>query len=161
MKLLDSELGRRRTALQVAVLVVALAAAVAIPWNLARGVPGDSYRDEFLAESFAGDDGTIAWSTDWIELGEGDGPLAGDVRVESEGHCLTDICLVLGKSGVDSTVSIEREADLSGASAATLQFSFKRHRHGDGDGQVQLAVSANGGSSWTPLTTPASISPHI
>ena len=153
MKPLDSDHRRRRPALQVAVLVVALTAAVAIPWSLAGAVPGDSYRDEFLAKTFTGNDGTLTWATDWLELGEADGPNDGDIKVDSSGQCLDDICLIIGEDGNTSTVSVEREADLTEGAAATLYFSFRRHRHGNPAAQVELAVSDDGGGSWTPLNS--------
>ena len=80
------------------------------------------YLDQFdTAGSFAGDDGTLSWTNDWQEIGETGGAGAGDVRV-ADNFCGD------GGGNVELTVQSNkgawREADLSGATAATLSFDY-------------------------------------
>ncbi|NNL13147.1 MAG: hypothetical protein HKO82_05605, partial [Acidimicrobiia bacterium] len=116
----------------------------------------DTYGDDFEF-SFSRSTGTASWATDWLEWGEGDGAASGAIIADTEVHCPgggADPCLVIGKGG-PAEVAIEREVDLSLASAATLEFSIDRHVHTEitSHGTVELAVSGNGGTDWTPLET--------
>ncbi|MGI9529405.1 MAG: Ig-like domain-containing protein, partial [Acidimicrobiia bacterium] len=89
----------------------------------------------------------------WIEVGESDGPGNGSIEVDDEPHCAINECLVIGKAR-NADASVWRSADLTGATAATLAFDYKVHLHREGGrGDVRLAVSSNGGGSWTKLRT--------
>ena len=82
------------------------------------------YLDRFdTAGSFAGDDGTLSWSNEWQEVGESGGAGGGDVRVNDEffgdGGGNTELLVKLDKG-------VWREADLSGATSATLSFDYAR-----------------------------------
>ena len=52
-------------------------------------------------------------------------------------------------------MGLSREADLTGTTTATLTFSYKRGRVDvpPDPGSITLAVSSNGGASWTDLQT--------
>ena len=108
-----------------------------------------NYRDEFLAESYTGSDGSNAWLSPWIESGENDGPDKGAIQVANDGHCLTDICLMIGRDGPDYA-SVYRSFGANGATSISLSFSYERHRHGAGAGSIQLAASQSG-TAWTVL----------
>ena len=74
------------------------------------------YLDQFNAVSYSGDDGTLSWTNAWQEIGETDGPSAGNVQVFNR----------FGEQGLDlwkNTIGAWREADLSGAASATLELS--------------------------------------
>ncbi|MEO1087868.1 MAG: SdrD B-like domain-containing protein, partial [Acidobacteriota bacterium] len=72
--------------------------------------------DRFETSSFSNQDGRNDWSTDWIETdGGGAGPGAGNVLVTGGALSLDDLPDTGGQPGV------EREVDLSGLTAATLE----------------------------------------
>ncbi|MGB5764923.1 MAG: DUF4347 domain-containing protein, partial [Sedimenticolaceae bacterium] len=104
-----------------------------------------TYLDNFRASSWSGDDGTLSWSNDWQEIGEANGPGAGNVQVYSR----------FGEQGLDlwkNPVGVWREADLSGATNATLSFDWGRLWTDTGD-IVNVEISTDGGTSWTVLDT--------
>jgi parallel beta-helix repeat protein len=104
--------------------------------------------DQFNATSYAGNDGTQNWSTNWQELGETNSPTSGVSRVSSGAWRLGgDEVSIAGRG-------IVREADLSGASVAVLTFDYQRVEVDDeGGGSVAVQVSGNGGGAWTTLAT--------
>ncbi|MCP3978028.1 MAG: DUF11 domain-containing protein, partial [bacterium] len=111
-------------------------------------------RDEFNAISYGGNDGTANWSADWQELGESDGPSSGRVRVLSSTRCASPNCMCIGGDEVSiNGRGLVREADLTGASSATLTFSYRRQRLDESGGSIDLDVSDNGGSTWTTRQT--------
>jgi uncharacterized repeat protein (TIGR01451 family) len=112
--------------------------------------PGSSetFRDEFNDVSYSNNDGTLNWATNWIEIGESDGPVpsggGNDVYITSD----------LGSNRLlvrDDGNGVQREADLSGFSSATLSFIYRRNGLNNGNEWVAVYVSDNGGSSWTEL----------
>ncbi len=150
MQIGQRDLLRSAIALALALGVIAV---VLVP-TTASAIANGTYRDEFLTNhSYSGNDGTLLWSTDWLESGESDGPNTGLIAAESEPHCAIGNCLVLGKSGTNPQAEVEREADLDGAMTAVLTFDFKRHLHGAGSGQVELEAKNVGGGGWTVLQT--------
>ncbi len=110
-----------------------------------RGETG-SVGDEFNA--YSGNDGTRVWSGPWLENDDGD-PESGAVRLTASPRCFAGYCLKL-KPGL-AGAGIYRQADLTGAVAATLTY------HVDhvlvGDDVVAVEVSADGGRSYTLLKT--------
>lgn len=109
-------------------------------------------RDDFVAKSFAGSDGSAHWAGDWQELGESDGPETGAVHVADYDLGLNgDHSLHL--LAVDG-VGVSRPLDLSAATSATLGVAWQRHP-GDGFSEAALAieVSADGGNSWANLAS--------
>jgi len=104
------------------------------------------FSDEFNAISFSGDDGALNWVADWLEIGESDGANAGEIRVlndESNYQLRTE----RDDNGVD------READLSGATSATLTYDFRRQGLDDANDYTSVEVSANGAvGPWAELT---------
>ncbi len=103
--------------------------------------------DQFnTAGSFAGNDGTQNWTGDWQELGESNGASSGNVRVVA-----SPAALLIGSTGVITGDGALREVDLSQASTATL--TFDAWRSASRAATITLAVSDNGGTSWTNLQT--------
>jgi hypothetical protein len=100
-----------------------------------------TYRDEFNAIVYSGNDGTLAWTTDWLETGDSDDATSGDVTVTSD---LSDNRLRFK----NKSRSIEREANLSGAGSATLTFDYRRNGLDDPADRVSIEVSGDGGGSW-------------
>lgn len=109
--------------------------------------PLATYRDEFASVSFGNNDGTLSWSGTWVEAGEGGGaagPASGDVQVTTDQGS--------GRLWVsDSSNSATRQADLSGASSATLSFGYRRQGLDNNGEYVAVLVSSDGGASFTEI----------
>ena len=110
--------------------------------------------DDFASVSYSQNSGVDSWSGDWIEVGESDGPGAGIARVRAD-NCSSGNCLRLGVpsgSGAQTynDIGVRREVDLSGVSAATLDFTY---RTGTAQGTTtgRVWASDNGGTTWTQL----------
>ena len=112
--------------------------------------PGN-FRDEFNALTYDGSDGTLSWTGNWTEVGETDGPGAGDFRVLNSAYCATGNCLQIREDRASSR-RLRRQVDLSGARSATLSISYRRRVVASPvGGTVTLDISDNGGASFTPL----------
>jgi hypothetical protein len=104
-------------------------------------------RDEFGAVAYNNNDGTTGstWSTSWTEVGDDASAASGNFKVAGGSLVLTPALL--------SADSIFRQANLAGATSATLSFSFNNTL--SLLGEVQLQVS-NGGAPSTLATFSAS-----
>ncbi len=114
-------------------------------------IPGcsDTLRDEFNAREYEGNDGSVSWSTDWLEVGESDGPTSGDERVISDlGHSY----VLRVRDNNNGGEGVQREGDLSAYTSATLNFDYSRNSLDNSNDYVTIDVSNNGGSTWTELT---------
>ena len=100
------------------------------------------------SSGYSGNDGTQNWTGDWQELGESNGPFSGRVRADGTPQALE----IGGEDVIITGRGALREADLTGATSATLTFDVWRSV-GRTDGSVTLAISNNGGGSWTTLQT--------
>ena len=117
----------------------------ALDWGIAAAAESTScdgtYRDEFNAIGYSGNDGTLAWTTDWLETGDSGDAASGDVMVTSDNR--------LRFKNKDRYIA--REANLSGAGSATLTFDYRRNALDDSDDSVSIQVSGDGGGSWYTL----------
>lgn len=121
--------------------------------------PGNACPDQYVADhlpslSYGLDAGTQLWSNDWQEIGERDGPSSGISRVNNA-NCSSGYCLRIGQPSTASSwsnIGVSREADLSAATTATLTFNT-RTGYAQGKEVVDLAVSNDGGATWTTLAT--------
>lgn len=112
--------------------------------------------DNFSTQSFSNNDGSKTWASDWQEIGESNGVSSGKIRVNNS-LCTSGSCLRLGTPSGNSASTytnrgVKREVNLSNASAATLSFEY-RVGVAQGSSTVTLAISNDGGSSWTDLKT--------
>jgi len=110
----------------------------------------DTFRDEFSAQSYGNNDGTLSWSGPWIENDPGPGapgPGAGNVRVGFGVLFMDD------RPDTGGQPSAEREADLSGFDSATFSFDFGTTPGVDPTDAAVVEISADGGGSWTVLET--------
>ena len=83
-----------------------------------------------------------------METSDNGSPSGGDITVEYD-YCpkSSSRCIEFdADSGLNA--SIEREADLSGADSATLEFDY---RLDEDEAEYKLEISGNGGASWTTL----------
>jgi Tfp pilus assembly protein PilE len=122
------------------------------PLNPTCGGSTGTVRDEFGTIAYNGNDGTQNWTNDWQESGEADGPTSGKMQVTANSECASGNCFELGGGGGGASTAVSREADLSGATTATLTFSYRRSSGGNG-GNIKVEISGNGGGSWTTLQT--------
>ena len=105
-----------------------------------------TFRDEFNNTSFSGNSGTLTWAGNWLEVGESDGPTAGDIRVTNDESNYQLRTKAKGGEGV------RREANLYGAVSAILSYDYRRDGLDDADDYTAVDVSANGASGpWTEL----------
>ena len=120
----------------------------ALDWGIAAATESTScngsYRDEFNVIGYSGSDGTLVWTTDWLETGDSGDAASGDIQVMEN---LGDTRLMIKNKGR----YVEREVDLSGAGTATLTFDYRRSRLDDYADLVTLKVSGDGGGSWNTL----------
>ncbi len=123
---------------------------------LGVSLPGvATVRDAFAAYSYAGNDGTENWVGPWLEIGESNGVGANHVSI-SGGRCVSSRCLRIGTDFTNRETfhgrGARRAADLSRATSATLSFQYMRG-YVRGTGKASVAISRNGGASFTTLAT--------
>jgi hypothetical protein len=99
-----------------------------------------TFRDEFNSRNYSGNDGTLEWTNNWVEIGESDGPQSGDIQVRPDE---SDYQLQAKKDDR----GVWREADLSGASSATLSYVYRRDLNDSGD---YVAVAMRDGNTTDP-----------
>jgi len=112
------------------------------------GTCNGTFRDEFNSVSLSGSDGNLDWSGDWAEVGESDGPGAGDTRIsndESDYQLLT-------RDNSNGGVGVERELDLSGAASVTLNYLYRRDLKNADDYTTVDIRDGNTASPWSELT---------
>jgi hypothetical protein len=142
--------------LRVSLLLAVIASLVGI-WALPATADATvTMADRFASQSFSGNDGEVAFSGPWTELGESNGPDTGPVYVWANPHCAggSGLCLKIGGDGVNiDGHGVAREADTSDAGSAKLRYSFRRARFDDyvSGAWVKVQVSGDGGDSWTTL----------
>ncbi len=111
-----------------------------------------TYTDSFpLDGSYGGSTGPDAWAGPWVEVGDDGLPDDGAFDVDSGSKCPDDVCLIIGKTGVDDA-HVTRSFDSGGATSVMLTFSYERHAHGAGVGEVRVLASTDG-SSFTPVAS--------
>jgi len=111
----------------------------------------ETVRDEFSLVSFANNDGSKNWKTDWIEYDvAGVGPSLGNILVTNNQLSIDD------QPNTNTEPSIEREADLTNGIGSPVYFSFV---FGGGSGLeagedfLAVEVSSDGGDNYTIIET--------
>lgn len=106
-------------------------------------------RDNFETRSWGNNDGTSNWTGDWVEV-DGDSappsPTNGNTRITNGGELRLD-----DRPNTGGDPGVAREANLAGATSATLRFQWRTTTAIEASDSVVVEVSANGGSSWTTL----------
>lgn len=113
-----------------------------------------TFRDEFNATEYSGNDGTLSWAGDWREINESDGPRRGDEQVVPDPLASppppSNQLRVRNNDGGGEGVL--READLTGALSATLSLLYRRAALDDADDYVAVEVSTDGAAGpWTEI----------
>ena len=101
------------------------------------------YLDRFNTFTYSGNNGTLSWSNNWQEIGESNGPGAGNIKVQVG---LGEQVLQIRSNGSGAW----RQADLSGASQAFLSFDYARQNLSAGE-SVLVEASTDGGTLWTAV----------
>ena len=113
------------------------------------GVCSGNYLDQFNTdESYAGNDGSLNWSNNWDEINENGNPASGDEQVRSDSG-QNYVLRVRDNDGGGE--GVQREADLSSYTSATLNFNYRRDSLDNDNDYVKIDISSNGGSSWSEL----------
>ncbi|MCP4301037.1 MAG: DUF11 domain-containing protein [Gammaproteobacteria bacterium] len=132
----------RRRIGQCAVILCVLSA-------LSSAANAATVRDEFSSRTWSNNDGTVAWSGDWIEV-DGNStppsPTNGNVWITNGGELRVE-----DQPNTGGQPSAAREANLAGATVATLSFDWRTTSGVDNSDSVIVEVSANGGGTWTTL----------
>ncbi len=107
---------------------------------------GETFADDFESGNYSGSTGSSAWTSNWVEIGEANGPSSGDVQIVSDG----------GDNSIRLTEdAIERTLDLSTADSAELTFDLRRTGDWDEDGRFRVEVSTDG-TNYTQIYTTSS-----
>jgi serine protease AprX len=109
--------------------------------------------DDFQAYpvSYESNLGTRNWLTPWIEVGENDGPLAGDIYLSNfEGSRRLHFWETYSDGSWDPIAGIMRSVDLSGSSESRLSFLYSRSTMMEDD-YIAIEASTNGGASWAEV----------
>ncbi len=117
--------------------------------DFAEVLAGENYRDELDTEAVNRQDGSLNWTTNWLEIGEADGPGNGDIRI-GQGDGARDVMQIRQNDG-GNRQGWQRQADLSTAEQAILSFLYRRDGLDDATEYVTIDVSDDGGASWTEL----------
>lgn len=109
-----------------------------------KGLTQETFRDNFSSVSYTNSDGTQDWSgNSWIEEDDTNlGPTSQYIYINNNRLTFNWIF----------TESIGREADLNGATSATLAF-FWQTSGLNGSKGLRIQVSSNGGASFTTVGT--------
>lgn len=110
-----------------------------------------NYRDEFTSQSYSRNDGTLNWSSDWIEVSETDGATAGDVRGWSDGG----ESVLRVRDNDNGGEGVYRSFSLTGATTATLTFRYRRNGLDNANDFVAIYISDTGANgTFTELPAP-------
>lgn len=144
MKSCESQSGitsaRRPFGWRLAVLCVLTA------WSAAHA---ETVRDNFETRAWNNNDGTVNWSGDWIEVDGNSAPpspTSGNVLITNGGELRLD-----DRPNTNGDPGVARQANLAGATVATLSFEWRTTNQIEASDSVVVEVSANGGSTWTTL----------
>lgn len=107
------------------------------------GLGQETFRDNFGSVSYSNNDGTVDWSTDWIETNDTDlGPTSQYIRISSNRLELNHLF----------SETIRRTADLTGSTTANLSFSWQSISL-SGSRTLAVQISNDGGASYTTIGT--------
>lgn len=109
-----------------------------------------TYEDRFSSTSYSNSDGSLPWSSSWVELGDDNSPASGAFKIGGEVNCPGTVCLVAGRDGTGGS-SIQRSVDLSAADSAILEYEYQRHLHGSGAGRLRISIKTAAQGGWTQL----------
>ncbi|MCP3933955.1 MAG: DUF5011 domain-containing protein, partial [Actinomycetia bacterium] len=157
---------KRTTALAIALTLLALHLLV-LTHTGAQANTQITYQDNFTTISDAGSTGDADWSNSpWTEIGENDGPDAGNVRVVGENlSCSDGDCLRINAAGAGE-LGIERKVDLGDTRSSRLVIGYVTTDPEGEDGATppesddaaeestfKVLATPDGGATWVILKT--------
>ena len=110
----------------------------------------ETFRDEFASVSYANQDGSLNWALNWSETGDDGSAASGSILVASNSLQMRGGGAAANPLGGPY---IEREADLSAFTSATLTFDYRESGNWEADDEIEIYASADGGASWTLIQT--------
>jgi hypothetical protein len=113
-------------------------------WNALLDSAGETFRDNFGTAAYTNNDGSLTWATNWTESNDDNNAGNGQIRI-------TGGELRIGDNGGAASI-IQRGADLSGFTSATLSFDARTTGVDAGD-QLVVEASSDGGASWSLIRT--------
>lgn len=123
-------------------------------WMVWYSATGNTVRDQFGANLYTNNNGTMNWDTNWVETDSGGGGSGGATggAIQVTGGQLRI------QDDVGGTPDIYRQADLLGTpglnmSMAFLTFDYTTSGNLEDGDVVSVQISGNGGSSYTTLET--------
>ena len=118
-----------------------------------NSISAGDFQDDFEPAGYGGNDGTLTFSTDWVESDtDGGGSGGGNIRVISgtANRCPNSSnCLRVETE--DLPDSVYREFDIASYETATLTYDY--YHENLRNGSIVIEVSSDGGSTYTPLKT--------
>ena len=100
----------------------------------AGGNSCETFRDNFSSVSYGNQDGSVNWSSDWIETNDNGSPNNGDIQITGNQLQVKD-----------NDRSIARSADLSSYSTATLTFDYQETGFDNAADFVDIEIRTGGG----------------
>ncbi|MGX5174658.1 DUF6701 domain-containing protein [Aliikangiella sp. IMCC44653] len=110
------------------------------------GVCAQNFIDRFNVASYANSEGTAPWSGNWIETNDDGSATNTSQRIYISGGEL----VMRNSVGSNTSPSIEREANLLGATSAIMKVDLSSVNLDNGD-RFEVAASSDGGTNWTLL----------
>jgi len=108
--------------------------------------PAATYLDRFNTVGYSGNQGSLDWNGNWVEIGDDNLVDDGNVRVTSDSLRI--------EADENNTVGVWRTADLSGyasSATATLSLDYRRSGLQSSSEYVAIEASSDGGNTWTEL----------
>jgi Cadherin-like domain/Cadherin-like/Concanavalin A-like lectin/glucanases superfamily/Bacterial Ig domain len=120
-------------------------------WDQTSGTNGSTVNliglqtvaDQFTVASYSNNNGTLLWSSAWVETDSAGGGATGGSTLITGGELRVE-------AAGSGTNYIYRQADLTGATTATLSFNYHSNL-GAGD-RIDVQVSNDGGATYTTPT---------
>ena len=112
----------------------------------------ETVRDDFQAHSYAAQNGTQNWTSDWVETNDDGTATNGNIRIIPPSPGAPQNLLLEGFGG-SPIRSIDRGLDLTGAVTATLTFDWTCGGDTETNDFIRIQTSANGGSSYSTIDT--------
>ncbi|MGI9606029.1 MAG: SdrD B-like domain-containing protein, partial [Acidimicrobiales bacterium] len=104
-----------------------------------------TFTDDFESNSFTG--GTGAWTSNWLEIGESNGPNSGDIRTMTDGG---DRSLRV-RDNDNGGEGVRRNLDLSGFTTASLTFDYRPSGLDNSNDRISVDVLDSNGTTWTEI----------
>ena len=134
---------------------------VPLPYHLQDSwqhiMAAESVGDDFDTIAYNNNNGTVNWLMDWTEVGDDGLPSTGVITIATNPTSptipanLTNQLHLTTADKTDTQRAIYREADLSGASSASISFDYETDSAGGQKGYVKLQARAAATDLWVTI----------